>query len=179
MSKPSPNDLPTILSNLALSSIPSSIPAKPNPPRSRRRKPKTLDSWEDASISSSSSSEDESNRPSPPPPTPTTPFTQTHTRNSSSVSSIASPRESISTPAAGSTTAGERGGGGERPVTTDAVARRMISASLGVRARSTKEQREYDAAVKAAERKRREGEKERSKLEEEERERVRRGIWED
>lgn len=105
---------------------------------------------------------------------------QTHTRNSSSVSSIASPRET-GTPAAApvAAAAGERGGGGERPATTDAVARRMISAALGVRAKSTKEQREYDAAVKAAERKKREEERERSRVEEEERERVRRGIWED
>jgi len=94
------------------------------------------------------------------------------------VSSIASPRET-SAPAAAPAAATSEKGGGERPATTDAVARRMISAALGVRAKSTKEQREYDAAVKATERKRREEEREKSRLEEEERERVRRGIWED
>ncbi|CUS06987.1 unnamed protein product [Tuber aestivum] len=158
-------------SNLGPIAAPVSLGATCSRPyRRQTRKPQTLDSWEDASTSSSS--DDEANHPSPPPPTPTTPLTQTHTRNSSSVSSIASSRETGAPAVAGAAA-------GERPTTTDAVARRMISAALGVRAKSTKEQREYDTAVKAAERKKREGERERSRLEEEERERVRRGIWED
>lgn len=67
----------------------------------------------------------------------------------------------------------------ERPATTDAVARRMISAALGVRTRSTKEQREYDAAMMGAERKKREEEKERRRIEEEEKEKLKVAIWED
>ena len=47
----------------------------------------------------------------------------------------------------------------ERPAKTDAVARRMISAALGVRTKSTKEQREFDAALREKEKKKRDEER--------------------
>lgn len=71
---------------------------------------------------------------------------------------------------------GERG---ERPTKTDAVARRMINAALGVRTKSTKEQREYDIAVRTAEKKKKEEDKEKKKSEEKEKERMKTAIWED
>lgn len=55
----------------------------------------------------------------------------------------------------------------------------MISAALGVRTKSTKEQREYDIAVRTAEKKKKEEEKEKKKLEEDEKERMKTAIWED
>lgn len=75
-----------------------------------------------------------------------------------------------------------RGDGGERterPMKTDAVARRMIAGALGVRAKSTKEQKEYDSAVRTAEKKKKDEEKERKRAEEEEKERLKKAIWED
>lgn len=55
----------------------------------------------------------------------------------------------------------------------------MISAALGVRTKSTKEQREYDTAVRTAEKRKKEEEKEKKKLEENEKERMKTAIWED
>jgi len=51
----------------------------------------------------------------------------------------------------------------------------MISAALGVRTKSTKEQREFDAAVKEKERKRKGEERERKREEEE----AKRSVWDD
>lgn len=48
-----------------------------------------------------------------------------------------------------------------------------------MKSKSTKEQREYDAAVRAAEKKTRDAEREKKKAEEAERERLRTSIWED
>ncbi|KAF8474648.1 hypothetical protein BDZ91DRAFT_711410 [Kalaharituber pfeilii] len=70
-----------------------------------------------------------------------------------------------------------------RQPTTDAVARRLISAALGVRApRATKEQKEYEASIKEQLRKRQEKERqERAEREraEQEVERRKREIWGD
>ncbi|KAL0639972.1 hypothetical protein Q9L58_001064 [Maublancomyces gigas] len=123
--------------------------------------------------------------PSPPPPTPQIPHTLGQNRNSSSVPSTAglkSPREVYIGPDTFARDGGPSGAGGERgerPTKTDAVARRMISAALGVRTKSTKEQREYDIAVRTAEKKRKEEDNEKKKLEEKEKERMKAAIWED
>ena len=70
-----------------------------------------------------------------------------------------------------------------RQPTTDAVARRLIANALGIRApKSTVEQKEYEASMKAQLRKKREKEKEERevrKKEEEEVERRRREVWGD
>lgn len=55
----------------------------------------------------------------------------------------------------------------------------MISAALGVRTKSTKEQREYDNAVRIAEKKKKDEEREKKRLEEAEKERMKTAIWED
>lgn len=152
-------------------------------PTQKKKKPVVADSWEDEEISDDEPVETPDKVPSPPPPTSTTP----HSRDSSSVSSITSPRgpssprdSYIETPDAfsrdGSSASSERT---VRPRTTDAVARRLIAGALGVKSKSTKEQREYDAAVRAAEKKKRDAEREKKKTEEAERERLRTSIWED
>jgi hypothetical protein len=53
----------------------------------------------------------------------------------------------------------------------------MISAALGVRTKSTKEQREYDAAVREKEKRRLEEERERRREEEREKEKTKMAIW--
>ncbi|KAH8144843.1 uncharacterized protein LAJ45_11180 [Morchella importuna] len=157
-------------------------------PAQKKKKLVVADSWEDEEISDDEPVETPDKVPSPPPPTPTTPHSLGHSQDSSSVSSIASPRGSssaprdsyIETPDAlsrdGSSASSERT---VRPRTTDAVARRLIAGALGVKSKSTKEQREYDAAVRAAEKKKRDAEREKKKTEEAERERLRTSIWED
>lgn len=99
----------------------------------------------------------------------------------SSIASPRSPRETYIGSDSFARDGGPAGGEGkaERPTTTDAVARRMISAALGVRTKSTKEQREYDSAVRMAEKKKKDEEKEKKKLEEAEKERMKTAIWED
>lgn len=71
----------------------------------------------------------------------------------------------------------------KRQPTTDAVARRLIANALGIRApKSTAEQKEYEASMKAQLKKKREKEKEERdarKREEEEVERRRREVWGD
>lgn len=122
--------------------------------------------------------------PCPPPPTSTIPYTLGQTRNPSNASPIAGPRpreihigpDTFARDGSYSGLGTERG---ERPTKTDAVARRMISAALGVRTKSTKDQREYDTAVRTAEKRKKEEEKEKKKLEEKEKERMKTAIWED
>ncbi|KAK6353833.1 hypothetical protein TWF730_008256 [Orbilia blumenaviensis] len=64
---------------------------------------------------------------------------------------------------------------GQRQAKTDAVARRMIASALGVRSRSTKEQREYDASLK----KKHQEEREEQKRQEQEKEKAKAAIWDD
>ncbi|KAF3901398.1 hypothetical protein AA313_de0205129 [Arthrobotrys entomopaga] len=64
---------------------------------------------------------------------------------------------------------------GQRQAKTDAVARRMIASALGVRSRSTKEQKEYEASLK----KKHQEEREERKREEVEREKAKAAIWDD
>ncbi|KAI5837125.1 hypothetical protein DFP73DRAFT_569500 [Morchella snyderi] len=165
-----------------------SIAQSTKAPTQKKKKPVVADSWEDEELSDDEPVLETPDKvPSPPPPTPTTPHSLGHSRDSSSVSSIASPRglsnpgdSYIETPDSfsrdGSLASSERS---VRPRTTDAVARRLIAGALGVKSKSTKEQREYDAAVRAVEKKKRDAEREMKKAEEAERERLRTSIWED
>ncbi|KAI5780535.1 hypothetical protein EDC01DRAFT_780782 [Geopyxis carbonaria] len=158
-------------------------------PASKPRPPPIADSWEDdlssddeASTSASTAPHTPSDPPQPPPPTPTTPTASrastpastpsAHTRTSSA----SSPAARVASPHTRTSSTGER----ERPATTDAVARRMISAALGVRApRSTAEQREFDKAVREKEGRRRREEAERRREAERVQEEERRRVWED
>jgi hypothetical protein len=147
-------------------------PAVSRKPKSEpKAKEEPLDSWDAASLSSGDEADPGSDFGTPhpsgteaPPPTPSTPQLS---------STLSSP--SVRSPTTGSPT---RGSSGERPAKTDAVARRMINAALGVRTKSTKEQREFDAALKEKEKKRKEEERER-KREEERREEAKRSVWDD
>ncbi|KAK4231311.1 hypothetical protein QBC38DRAFT_244709 [Podospora fimiseda] len=69
---------------------------------------------------------------------------------------------------------------GKRPEKTDAVARRMIAAGLGLKApRATEEQKAYDRAVREKEKKRREEEKEAARKREEEAAKAKQAVWDD
>lgn len=79
------------------------------------------------------------------------------------------------TPRSGLGDDGER----RRPEKTDAVARRLIAGALGVRVKTTAEQREFDKALREKEKKRKEEERRRAREEEERKERAKKGVWED
>ncbi|KAB5572086.1 hypothetical protein GE09DRAFT_656756 [Coniochaeta sp. 2T2.1] len=158
---------------------------------SKAKKEPVVDSWEDAELSSSDS-ESETDKPASsrdadglkevdagtqaPPPTPISPtYNNAAARPFSPMTAIypsASPGQSRpddgpSSPA-------------KRPEKTDAVARRMIAAGLGLKVpKQTEEQKAYDRAVREKERKRRQQEREEQKRKEAELEKAKQAIWED
>lgn len=102
--------------------------------------------------------------PSPPPPTPISP--------TSTVKHVAS---------WGNTDSGKptsRGNDDRRPEKTTSTANRMIAGALGIRApKKTDEQKQYDAAVKENELKRRNKEKEDKERQRLESERAQAAVW--
>ncbi|KAI1344604.1 hypothetical protein F5Y15DRAFT_116714 [Xylariaceae sp. FL0016] len=163
------------MSNLSLD---SSAHSKP---KSKVKKQPVADSWEDEDLSS----EDETSTSTPvnaekpfsgfaaPPPTPSSPsYSYKADANWQSMTGPTSPGASASSASRGLDET-------RRPEKTDAVARRMISAALGVRARPTEEQRAYDRAVREKEKKRKEEEKEVERQKAEEAQRAKAAIWED
>lgn len=167
------------LAHLSLSQHPARKPLT----KEKKKKVPVAESWDDEP-EEPSDNEEAASSASTPERIPS-PHALGHTRNSSSVSPVASsrsPREIYIGPDTFARDGGPvstGGGRGDRPMKTDAVARRMISAALGVRTKSTKEQREYDSAVRATEKKKKDEEKEKKKLEEKEKERMKTAIWED
>jgi len=164
-----PTDVSDSLSNLKPSPLAAVVKKKVS------SKPKDeeeiLESWETASLSSSG---DEA-EPSPSAvdlPRAASKSPLSHRRASSATlgSPVLAPR---------ARPIEEEKGAGERPAKTDAVARRMISAALGVRTRTTKEQREFDAALKEKEKRKRDEERARKKEEELKQEEAKRSVWED
>ena len=183
--------LASAVSQLSLNTGPSASKGGSKPKPSKAKKSPVVDSWEDESLSSSSEAETE-HQPSSsrdtagmkdiavgtqaPPPTPISPtynnaagrpFSPSTATYPSSVPGWSAAAESASSPA-------------KRPEKTDAVARRMIAAGLGLKApKQTEEQKAYDRAVKEKERKRRQQEKEDQKRKEAELEKARQAIWDD
>ncbi|KAF4454543.1 ubiquitin smt3 [Fusarium austroafricanum] len=135
----------------------------------KKAKQVVADSWEDSDSDSEPEAESESNKPTPsatpapPPPTPMSP---------AGGLSWESPTGS----------AGYRAGADpdRRPEKTDAVARRMIAAGLGLKApKQTEEQRAYQKSVREQEKKRREQEREEEKKRQAEVEKAKAAIWDD
>ncbi|RKL05154.1 hypothetical protein BFJ68_g5614 [Fusarium oxysporum] len=164
-------DVSSSLKNLSIDTKdePSVLSKKPAP--KKKAKKAVADSWEDSDPDSDAEPEveSESNKPTPtatpapPPPTPMSP-----------VGGL--PWESPS----GSP--GPRAGADpdKRPEKTDAVARRMIAAGLGLKApKQTEEQRAYQRSVREQEKKRREQEKEEAKKQQADVEKAKAAIWDD
>jgi len=141
-----------------------------------------VDSWDDEEVASGDEKDTQSNPPQPintntsssssssrpavpgtPPPTPITPTTLD--QGSGPGMSFASRREAPP----------ER-----RPEKTDAVARRMIAAGLGLKApKQTDEQREYQKSVREQEKRRREEARREEARKKEEAEKAKAAIWDD
>ncbi|KUI69128.1 hypothetical protein VM1G_03875 [Cytospora mali] len=170
MSSKDSKDVTSAVSKLSLDTQGALKNTKTNP-----KKEKVVDSWEDEDLSSDTETEDPGPTPSEggsdgtsaPPPTPASPsYGQQSFSPLDSSSGFRATSES-SSPAA-------------RPEKTDAVARRMIAAGLGLRVpRQTEEQKAYDKAVREKERKRREEEKAAQKRKEEEAAKAKAAMWDD
>ena len=136
----------------------------------QKQKGHVADSWDDGG---SSSSDDEAETPtskasipSAPPPTPVTPhYTSAPDWSTIPEPGMTSPREA---PAA------------KRPEKTDAVARRMIAAGLGLKApKQTEEQKAYQKSIREQERKKREQEKADEQKRLESAEKTKASMWDD
>ncbi|GAO15654.1 uncharacterized protein UV8b_01509 [Ustilaginoidea virens] len=157
------------LSNLALD------PAKSISEASKAKsKKQLLDSWEDDDEQSDSEAENETSAPaqacttglSAPPPTP----------SSSKYGSI--PGWSEATEAAVDIPRGVDGL--KRPEKTDAVARRMIAAGLGLKApKQTEEQKAYQRSIREHERKKREQQRTEEQRKRDEVDKAKAAVWDD
>lgn len=161
---PSKNDdVSSKLSNLDLN--------KSKPAQKSKAKEEVVDSWEDEDVSDSDdqpttpkATSTAREAPAAPPPTPATP-------------SFGPPDNwgDQSSPSASSSTRD-----GRRPEKTDAVARRLIAAGLGLKApKLTDEQREYQKSIREQERKRRDRERQEQQQKAESAERAKAAVWDD
>lgn len=120
--------------------------------------------------------------PAVPPPTPASPlgYESPHEWASLASQSQSQSQSPMATTASASATGSGSGTPARRPEKTDAVARRLIAAGLGIKApRQTEEQRAYQRSVREQEKKRREeakAEEERRRAEEE---KAKMAVWED
>ncbi|KAM0432774.1 hypothetical protein ACHAPT_004476 [Fusarium lateritium] len=163
-------DVSASINKLSLST--KKEPTQTTKPAAKKKAKKVVaDSWEDEDVSDSepeaeSDKADEltpTTTPAPPPPTPMSP----------AGGSAWTPPEDAPGPRAG-------GEPGRRPEKTDAVARRMIAAGLGLKApKQTEEQRAYQKSIREQEKKKREQEREEQKQRQEEAEKAKAAIWDD
>ncbi|OAA32385.1 hypothetical protein AAL_01717 [Moelleriella libera RCEF 2490] len=147
--------------------------SKKGNPRKAKTKKEVADSWEDEGDTSDSEPEQRTPNvaspvvPSAPPPTPHVPH-----------------QESKAGWAAGGdgtwSASSREPDAGKRPEKTDAVARRMIAAGLGLKApKQTEEQKAYQRSVREQEKKRREQEKIEEQRKLAEAEKAKASVWED
>lgn len=164
------NDVSASLSQLSIDAI--------KPTKKQKSKKVVADSWEDeddsdveaekATESSDTTTTTTTTNPvpSPPPPTPASPGAAGTWP--STLDSVASPSSRYSADP------------DKRPEKTDAVARRMIAAGLGLKApKQTDEQRAYQKSVREQEKKKREQQKAEEKKQLEEAEKAKAAIWDD
>ncbi|KAJ4189672.1 hypothetical protein NW755_005675 [Fusarium falciforme] len=163
-------DVSASINKLSITSNKEPTQTKEPAPKKKAKKV-VADSWEDEDVSDSepeaeSDKADEltpSATPAPPPPTPMSPVG----------GSAWTPPED----APGPRVTGESA---KRPEKTDAVARRMIAAGLGLKApKQTEEQRAYQKSIREQEKKKREQEREQEKKRQEEADKAKAAIWDD
>ncbi|QPC79521.1 hypothetical protein HYE68_010273 [Fusarium pseudograminearum] len=169
---PQDQDMTTSIKNLSIKTKEAPAQASTKPATKKKNAKKVVaDSWEDSDSDSESGAEDESNRPTPtitPAPPPPTPMSPVGDLSWTSMSSSSGP--------------GPRAGTDpdKRPEKTDAVARRMIVAGLGLKApKQTEEQKAYQRSVREQEKKKREQEREEERKRQEETEKAKAAVWDD
>ncbi|KAF5673765.1 ubiquitin smt3 [Fusarium heterosporum] len=158
------------LKGLSLNAREQSLKTTSKPAAKKSKAKKVVaDSWEDSDSDSEPEPAAESNEPTPsatpapPPPTPMSP-----------VDGLPwTPPVGIPGPRAGADP-------DRRPEKTDAVARRMIAAGLGLKApKQTEEQRAYQKSVREQEKKRREQDREEERKRQAEVEKAKAAVWDD
>lgn len=182
MAQPSPASLAASLEKFNLADSSKKKPSQP------------ADSWEDeaddsvTTPESSSRPESSAGQPGPPPPTPASP--------GNALSPVQSPKSMAATspyqvfPSQGPNgqfdpshyRSPTRSSGSEerRPEKSTAVASRLIAAGIGAKApRRTKEEREYDQAMRLQEKKKRDQAKEEEERKKKEAEKAKQAIWDD
>ncbi|GFP53398.1 hypothetical protein ACSS6W_000927 [Trichoderma asperelloides] len=182
------DDIASTISKLSISS-------GKKPTASKKAKEPVADSWEDEDVSdeeaaaakgeeaeeedvdAGTSTPSSLATPAVPPPTPASPLGY---ESPHEWASLASQSQSPLATSASGTGSGSGTPPARRPEKTDAVARRLIAAGLGMKApRQTEEQRAYQRSVREQEKKRREeakAEEERRKVEAE---KAKMAVWED
>ncbi|CAG9936973.1 unnamed protein product [Clonostachys rosea f. rosea IK726] len=161
----------------SLSSLSLNTSTKAPKKVAKKRKEVVADSWEDEDVSDSGSEDtgDATSTPTAsgtkeqptgtnaPPPTPISPTYGNQYQ------------DDWSSPSSSQADSGPR-----RPEKTDAVARRMIAASLGLKApKQTDEQRAYQKSIREQERRRREQQKEEEQKQKEKAEKAKAAVWDD
>ncbi|KAL7921119.1 hypothetical protein ACQKWADRAFT_296310 [Trichoderma austrokoningii] len=163
---------------------------------SKKSKEPIADSWEDEDDSdeveaSAAAAEEEDAAtistpsslatPAVPPPTPASPlgYESPHEWASLTSQSQSQSQSPVATMSASGTGSGS-GTPARRPEKTDAVARRLIAAGLGIKApKQTDEQRAYQRSVREQEKKRREEAKAEEERRRAETEKAKMAVWED
>jgi hypothetical protein len=163
-------DVTTSVKNLSLKTSDDPAQASSKPAAKKKKAKKVVaDSWEDSDSDSEPEAEAESNEPTPkvtPAPPPPTPMSPVGDLSWNSMSSISGPRAAADPD--------------KRPEKTDAVARRMIAAGLGLKApKQTEEQKAYQRSVREQEKKKREQEREEERKRQAETEKAKAAVWDD
>lgn len=158
-----------------------------------RRPTVVADSWEDEEAWDpyDEDKDEEATTPKPPSPPPPTPAFPSEDALGASASSSSSSSTSLSSAAAAAAfwwepetqpgpEAEADSSSARRPDKTDAVARRMIAAGLGIKApKQSEDQKAYQKALLHQEKKRRELEKEEERRRREDAERAKAAVWND
>ncbi|KAM3429596.1 hypothetical protein MY4824_008172 [Beauveria thailandica] len=151
----------------------SSLPKSKQGSKSKLKQ-EVADSWEDEDVSEpdepTTSKASPSTGPTPPAPPPVMPATPP----------FGPPDDGWGHQGGSTQSFLARDGGGRRPEKTDAVARRLIAAGLGLKApKQTDEQRAYQKSVREQERKRREQERAEEQKRADASERAKTAVWDD
>ncbi|KAM0524506.1 hypothetical protein ACHAPE_000602 [Trichoderma viride] len=191
------DDIASTISKLSISS------SKATP--SKKSKEPVADSWEDEDVSddeaqaaAAEAEVDEQDQgkdedagistpsslatPAVPPPTPASPlgYESPHEWASLASQSQSQSQSPMATTASASGTGSGSGTPARRPEKTDAVARRLIAAGLGIKApRQTDEQRAYQRSVREQEKKKREEAKAEEERRRAETEKAKMAVWDD
>lgn len=187
------DDIASTISKLSIGSAKQATPSK-------KSKEPVADSWEDEDVSddeaeAAAEAEDEDEdqdkdvdagistpsslaTPAVPPPTPASPLGYESPHEWASLASQS--QSPMATTASASGTGSGSGTPARRPEKTDAVARRLIAAGLGIKApRQTDEQRAYQRSVREQEKKKREEAKAEEERRRAETEKAKMAVWDD
>ncbi|KMU86238.1 hypothetical protein CIHG_04026 [Coccidioides immitis H538.4] len=143
--------------------------AHPQKPK-RKSKSKVADSWEDESVSSEPSEDEKDEKATN---ATSSPQGQTYHSDVPSFAASSTPQWSSPDPRNPHSDSPRR-----RPEKQTAVASRIISSALGVRAKRTEEQKAYDRAMFENERRKRERERELARQRREDEEKAKQAVWE-